>query len=190
MERPARPPAGRKRSEASRQAILEASLKLLRERGYGSLTTDAIAVSAGVGKQTIYRWWSSKAEVVLEALTDQARAIGAPETGGLESDLEAFFDASFRVLRGRSGTGPVLKGLMAEAQLDPAFGSRFATFIEARRSALRALLLRHAKPGVLVEGMVDMLFGALWYRLLLGHAPLDSAFARTLGRLAARGLRA
>ncbi len=181
--------AGRKRSEESRKAILDASLRLLRERGYGAVTTDAIAASAGVGKQTIYRWWTSKAEVVLEALTEHARAVAAPETGGLEGDVAAFLESTFRLLHGPRGSGPVLKGLMAEAQLDRAFGSRFTVFIEARRSALGAVLLRHAKPGESVEAMVDMLFGALWYRLLLGHAPLNAALARTLGRLAARGLR-
>jgi AcrR family transcriptional regulator len=180
---------GRKRSEASRRAILDAALELLRDGSYGVLTSDAIAAKAGVGKQTIYRWWESKAEVVLEALTEHARAVAAPDTGGLEGDVRAFFEATFRLLRGPRGTGHVLRVLMAEAQLDPAFAPRFAAFIETRRTALRAVLLRRARAdSAAVDAMVDMLFGALWYRLLLGHAPLDKALAGRLGSLAAHGL--
>jgi AcrR family transcriptional regulator len=167
---------------------LEASLRLLRQRGYAAVTTDTIAAAAGVGKQTIYRWWAGKAEVVLEALTEQARAVAAPALGSLDADVTAFFASTFRLLRGPSSTRPVLKALMAEAQLDQAFEERFAAFVETRRTALRALLLRHAPPGAPVEAMIDMLFGALWYRLLLGRRPLHAGFARTLGALAARGL--
>jgi AcrR family transcriptional regulator len=179
---------GRRRSDASRRAILQAALDLLREDGYGRLTTDAIADRAGVGKQTIYRWWSSKGEVVLEAMQEVARAVAAPETGALESDVRAFFASTFRLLHGER-TAPILRGLMAEAQLDPDFGARFAAFIGTRRAALFQVLARHAqaRPAA-IEAMVDMLFGAFWYRLLLGHAPLDPAFARTLGALAERGL--
>ena len=169
----------------------------LRERGYRALTTDSIAAAAGVGKQTIYRWWSSKADVVLEALTEHARAVTAPDGASLEEDVATFFRATFKLARGSRGTGLVLKALMAEAQLDGAFAERFRAFIETRRSALRAVLARHVASGakgdgskveVQLDAMVDMLFGAFWYRLLLDHAPLDSAFADTLGSLAENGL--
>jgi AcrR family transcriptional regulator len=183
-----RRPSGRKRSEQAHSAILKAALALLRQRPYADLNCDMIASEAGVGKQTIYRWWNNKAEVVLEALSQHARAVTAPETGALESDVRAFFEETFRLVRGSRGTGAVLKGLMAEAQLDPEFARSFAAFIETRRSALHAVLARHSRADEHELGtLVDMLFGAFWYRLLLGHAPLTSAVAATLGKLAARG---
>lgn len=176
----------RPRSEDSKQAIFGAALELLRERTYRDVTTDAIAAAAGVGKQTIYRWWKTKADVVLDALADSAREIVAEKTGELAGDVRAFFEATFRVAR--AGTARVLKGLMAEAQLDAAFATRFAAFIGERRSALREVLTRHVRASADVEAMVDMLFGAFWYRILIEHAPIDASFATRLGKLAASGL--
>ena len=178
----------RQRSEESRQAILAAALELLRQHSYREMTTDAIAMAAGVGKQTIYRWWKTKADVVLDALAEHAREVVAPETGSLEGDVRAFFEVTVRLVRGSRGSGPVLRGLMAEAQLDAAFAPRFAAFIETRRAALAAVLARHARGTSDIDVMVDMLFGAMWYRLLVGHRPLDAAFSARLGALAASGL--
>jgi AcrR family transcriptional regulator len=193
-----RPKVGRKRSEKARLDILDTALNLLRARSYAELTIDAIASEAGVSKQTIYRWWNNKADVVLEALTEHARAINPPETDSLEADIAAFFKATVGLLRGtRStrGTAAVLKGLMAEAQLDPAFAPRFQGFIDVRRAALRNVLERQMRTArqapvraAQLDTLVDMLFGAMWYRLLLGHAPLDAEFAKTLAGLAARAL--
>jgi AcrR family transcriptional regulator len=194
-----RPRAGRKRSEKTRLDILDAAVGLLHARSYGELTIDAIASEAGVGKQTIYRWWNNKADVVLEALTERASTINPPETYSLEADVAGFFEATVGLLRGKSrsarGTAAALKGLMAEAQLDPAFSRRFRDFIEIRRTALRSVLSRHARAGrhsakaaTQLDALVDMLFGALWYRLLLGHAPLDTSFTTALAALAARAL--
>src|SRR5271169_5574244 len=78
------PRAGRPRSELSRCRILETALRLARTRGYAKITMDEIAAEAGAGKQTIYRWWRSKAEVVLDALKENARVeIITPDTGSL-----------------------------------------------------------------------------------------------------------
>lgn len=182
---------GRKRSEVSRQAILDAALELLHEHGYAALTTDAIASRAGTGKQTIYRWWTSKADVVLEALAERGRSIRAPATGALEDDIAGFLQSTFRVVRGPQGAGVALKALMAHAQIDAEFMPRFAAFIDARRSALREVLTRY--EGELtrdIDVCVDALFGAMWYRLLVGHSPLDAAFAKELAALVTGGLTA
>jgi len=178
----------RTRSEQSRQAILEAALTLARREGYGKLTIDSLAAAAGVGKQTIYRWWKSLGAVVIEALREHAKTIPAPETGTLEGDLAAFLRATFRLQRGDQGTAPLLKGLMAEAQLDAAFAPSFVEFTGARRTILRSILLRHvsASREVEVEAAVDMIFGAMWYRMLIGHRPLDARFAQTMAELVGR----
>src|SRR3954471_7262811 len=86
---------GRRRSNKSHKAILQAALDLLEQDGYRALTIEAIAARAGVGKQTIYRWWPSKAAVVLEAFTvNAATQIPQPNTGSLQQDLQKFFAAT------------------------------------------------------------------------------------------------
>ncbi len=81
---------GRPRSERSRVAVLEATARLMVDRGYEDLTIEGIAAAAGVGKQTIYRWWGSKAEVVVESLAEGflEMPLGGPaDTGDLRADL-------------------------------------------------------------------------------------------------------
>ncbi|WP_081444551.1 TetR/AcrR family transcriptional regulator [Anaeromyxobacter dehalogenans] len=197
MSRPPRPATvaprrGRPRSDAARQAILTAALELARTRPPADVSVEAIAAQAGVGKQTIYRWWRGKAEVLLEALADLAEAeILESDMASLEADVRAFLEASFDAIE-HQRLAPVLRGLMAEAQRDPGFARAFrARFIERRRDAARRLLDRARRRGELgrstdPELLVDVLFGALWYRLLVGHAPLDRAFARGLARAVAR----
>src|SRR4051812_17961042 len=86
---------GRPRSEEARRAVLAASAHLVERDGYGTLTMEGIARSAGVSKQTVYRWWPSKAAVVLEALNEGAELLAPdPDTGSLESDLRPFLRQS------------------------------------------------------------------------------------------------
>jgi AcrR family transcriptional regulator len=180
---------GRPRSEATRRAIEAATLDELRERGYAAVTVEGIAARAGAGKQTIYRWWRSKADLVLDAMTDFAdSSVPIPDEGSLSDDLQAFLVASFRQRSAR----PALVGLMAQAVLDPEFATAFRErFLFARRAALRGILQRAVARGEIAEAvdpelLLDVVFGVLWYRLLLDHAPLDDAAARDLSALVVR----
>jgi AcrR family transcriptional regulator len=173
---------GRPRSDLSRQAILQAAIELIAEVGYRDTTIEAIAARAGAGKQTIYRWWPGKGELVLDAVTaDAAREIPVPDTGDLRADLTAFLNATFAAGR-RPGVLPQLRALMAEAQLDPEFGAAFdEQFLRSRREALASLLRRHrGQLRVPVTTAVHTVFGLLWYRVLTGHGRLDATLTREL----------
>jgi AcrR family transcriptional regulator len=169
---------GRRRSETSRLAILDAALDLAAEEGYPNLTVDAIAGRAGTGKQTIYRWWPSKDDVLLEALAVKADLrIPIPDNGSYRVDLHAFLTASFN-LGHQELVVVVLRALMARAQLDDAFGQRFRTaFLQRRRDALAVIVERARErgdlPSHLRQGTVaDIIFGVIWYRVLAtGQAP-------------------
>ncbi|MFI6791729.1 TetR/AcrR family transcriptional regulator [Nonomuraea sp. NPDC050383] len=182
---------GRPRSEAARQAILAAAMLDLAEHGYAALTMQGIAARACVGKQTVYRWWSSKADVVLEALIDRAEtSITLPDEGTLAADLDAFIGATFR----ERGLRSVLTGLMAQALLDPEFAKAFRDrFLFSRRAALRRILDRAAArgeipPDVGRELLIDVVYGVLWYRLMLDHAPLGEDAGRELTGLLIRAV--
>ncbi|GHO49615.1 TetR/AcrR family transcriptional regulator [Ktedonospora formicarum] len=179
------PLSARRRSQQAHDAILRAALTILEQRGYAALSIESIAALAGVGKQTIYRWWPSKAAVVLEAFAKQAALDNPlPDNHTLHENVLAFLETTFRLLN--EGAAKTVRGLMAEAQLDPAFGEEFRrTFIHARRQSLLALLERGAERGELapntdLELLLDMFYGPMWYRLLNQHAPLNNAFARQL----------
>lgn len=84
---------GRPRSDASRSALIEATFELLREVGYERLTMDAVAAKAGVGKATIYRWYPTKEDLVIEALGKTApHEHFIPDTGSLAADTVALFE--------------------------------------------------------------------------------------------------
>jgi AcrR family transcriptional regulator len=180
-----RPLRGRPRSEDSHEAILDAVLEMLEQEGYGALTIESVARQAGVGKQTIYRWWKSKAELVLEAYANHAASkLPMPDKGALRADLEWFFCAAFKRLTDISG--PTMRGLMADAVYDPEFLEILReVLIAKRRAVLMAVLERgqargELRPDADLDVMADLLFGALWYRLLVQHAKLDGRFAKQL----------
>ena len=120
---PVRP--GRKRSEDSRLAILTAAFELIGEVGYAGLTIEGIAARSGAGKQTVYRWWPSKADVLLDALATKADLhVPVPDEGSYAADLRTFFTASFALGR-KQQVVDTLRALMAHAQIDAEFGQRF-----------------------------------------------------------------
>src|SRR5258708_35331953 len=93
---PRRP--GRRRSEGSRDAILTAATELLVEQGYAAVSIEKIAQRAGTGKQTIYRWWPSKGDVLLEALAHKAEGqIALPDEGTWAAALGRMLDDSFAI---------------------------------------------------------------------------------------------
>ena len=180
-----KPSRGRPRSEHSHEAILSAVLALLEKEGYQGITIEGVAREAGVGKQTIYRWWRCRAELVLEAYANHAASkVPVPDKGSLQADLEIFLSTAFHRLT--NVTGSIMRGLMADAVLDPEFGNILRdVFLMRRRHALKEILEKGVARGELrfdvdTEVMIDLLSGPMWYRLLTQHENLDAAFARKL----------
>lgn len=187
-----RPHTGRRRNEAARAAILKAAVDLLVTGADASTTTiDTLASAAGVGRQTIYRWWPSKGAVLLDAMIERASfAVPVPDTGTLLADLHAFLGATFRTADA-GNTAAALRGVIAEAQRDQHTAAMLGEFVEQRRAALRELFTRAISRGELaadtsVDLLVDQVYGVLWYRMLTGHGSLDANAAAELAAALAR----
>jgi AcrR family transcriptional regulator len=176
---------GRPRSEKAREAIIKATHDLLHETGGAGLSIEAIARRAEVGKPTIYRWWPALADIVLEVLLHQAdAAITVPPGQSFPDTLRHFLRRSMKALA--EGAGPHLRFLMAQAQTNEEFRRRFREhFTAKRREALTSVFRQAVELGQIggehnLELLVDLVFGAMWYRLLIGHASLDASFADEL----------
>jgi AcrR family transcriptional regulator len=191
------PARGRRRSERSHEAIIAATQQLLVERSYPDLTIEGIAARAGVGKQTIYRWWPSKASLVLEAYLAGSETVPLPAEGTTaREDVRALLGWLIAVLAQPIG-GHVVGGLVADLQHDADLAEGFhRDVVPARRRPMLAALERARARGEIradadLELAVDALHGAVFYRLLLSGEPLDDDFAdrlaeQTLAGLAAR----
>ncbi len=185
---------GRPRSEKSREAILKATHDLLTEGSGAGLTVEAIARRAEVGRPTIYRWWPTVADIVLEAVLRQAdKDIAVPSCESLRETLQGFLRQS---MQATDWGGVHLRFLMAHAQRDEEFRERFRdNFVAKRRALLRSIFEQAVERGQIgsepnLDLLVDIVFGAMWYRLLVGHAPLDESLADELTEAAVRLVRA
>ncbi|NER79279.1 MAG: TetR/AcrR family transcriptional regulator [Leptolyngbya sp. SIO1D8] len=183
---PGKSPNPQRRSSRSHRAVLTAAAALLEEIGYANLTIQAIAERAGVSNKTIYRWWPNKAAVVMEAFAEAtAKVVAVPDTGELRSDLLAFIQASF-VAHRQLRFGATMANLVAAIQTESTLAEAFRDeFIARRRDAVRQMLERASQRGELralldIEVAIDGIYGPLFYRLLVGHAPLDESFAEAL----------
>ena len=179
-------PDERRRRERPRRAILRSARTLFHRHGLRQLTIEAIAADAGVGKATIYRWWPSKAALVLDAIHDQVGPeIAFPDTGSAREDLRLQI-ASLREILTSTKTGKAYIALVAESQHDPALAEAIRDrLIASRRAATREVFERGIARGELrsdldMEIAIDTLYGALYYRLLVSHEPLEPGYGDAL----------
>ena len=182
------------RSEESRQAVLNATRELL---GIGveasgmsvqRLTIEAIAKRAGVSKATIYRWWPSKAAVVLDAFVVEY----LPHTH-VRTDLpfpEALRDHVRAVVRQYAGRdGRVIAQLIAESQYDPETLAEFhRRFWDDRRDAVIELMTHGRDEGVIAPGTdleiaATLVYAPIYQRLLIRDGELTQDFADAIVEL-------
>lgn len=198
-------PRGRPRNLHARDAILRAARELLDEQGPPGVTMEAVAARAGVGKPTVYRWWPDRHAVAMAALMDspggapglQAAPAGTatPPARRSRSPLQALQQQLLAVAQTLSSrTGRNVTAMIAAADPDTQVAKAFRhQFVLARRAEGRDWLLQAVQRGDVrsdldVEVALDLVYGALFFRVLLGHAPVDAAFARQLVRELTRGL--
>lgn len=173
--------APRWRSRRAESAILEATIALLGEVGFGGLTIDGIAARAGVGKATIYRHWPSKAEVAVEAFRAFVPPLDDPDTGSLADDLRSVLHQMTDGLSNSPLTG-ILPSLVDAAERDPEVERLFKDFGTTRRDVLRGVLARAAargelRPGLDQELAIDLLVGPIFTRRLITRGPLTRRLA-------------
>jgi AcrR family transcriptional regulator len=141
-------PDSTRRSERSRRAILTAALDLVEEAGYAKLSIEGIAAAAGVGKQTIYRWWPSKGSVLLDALLalseDQEGDLTLPDSGNLEADLKLVMRATVEELNDPRYDHP-MRALSTEILHDSALAAEYAERIVGPMTEIRVQRLRSAQ---------------------------------------------
>lgn len=180
----------RPRSESARQAVLEAMRASLSSSGYEAVTIEGLAEVAGVSKQTIYRWWSSKAAILGEALLEgELPEVELPMTDDLAADLRALF-----TLQG-DDTVALARALISVTATDPAVGAVLDERLAAPlRGWTKARLARAAdagevRPDADAAVVADQLIAIGSYNALLGK-PLDRARADALSDLVLRGISA
>nr|BFE82552.1 TetR/AcrR family transcriptional regulator [Planobispora longispora] len=177
-QRPSSNPA--RRSEASRRAILTAAFELVGEVGYAKLSIEGIAARAGVGKQTIYRWWPSKGTVLLDAFLmlsgGQDGEAALPDTGDLEADLKTVLRATVAELNDPRYDEP-MRALATEIAHDPELAAAYSERLDGPMRELKKERLRAAqRAGQLaldldLDVAVEMVWGPLLNRWLQRGGP-------------------
>lgn len=182
---PAKRPAGRPRSEMSRKAILDATARLLESVTLRNLAIENIAREAGVGKATIYRWWPNKAAIVIDAFFQEVEQRTAFERA--PSAAEAIRHQVVRMVHAIGGPiGRIAAQIIAEGQSNPDVLEHFrAVFLRGRRAAATEIFRRgiadgEFHPDLDIELAIDLIYGPIWYRLMVGHQPLDHTLAERL----------
>jgi AcrR family transcriptional regulator len=169
---------GRPRDVRHDQKILDSTLELLREHGYGGLTIDGVAARAGVGRPTIYRRWPSKPALVVAAMVDSQRlAIPEIDAGSLRADLLTVQRHQIELMN-RPSNRRITAGLIADLTTDPVLSDSYVQqYLEPRRAAVWRVLQRGVDRGELDPDadfalIYELLIGPLFIRSVVWGQPL------------------
>jgi AcrR family transcriptional regulator len=184
---------GARRNPASAAAILDAAEAVLVEAGYSGFSIEAVARRARAGKPTIYRWWSSKAALLLEVYQRQKR-VDIPDTGRLEEDLVGFLMNLFSHWR-ETSSGSVFRSLIAEAQSDETAAAALAGYAGGRRAHTGQIIERAKARGEVAADIdaavvADLVASYAWRHLLTNRLEEPEATIRKMVRYLLQGITA
>jgi AcrR family transcriptional regulator len=186
-------PRGRPRDPGIDEIVLRAAIALLREGGYPACTIASAAERAAANKPSIYRRWSTRQALVIDALARQLPPIVDPDTGCTRCDFgEAF--AMFAESFGRALPARVLAPLVADCASDPELHEQFmaALFLPLRAVAsqilVRAIERGDVRADVDLDLVVDLLSSTVYYRALFHHAPLTPSLLEDAADLLLQGV--
>jgi AcrR family transcriptional regulator len=187
-----------RRSERSKQAILDATRELLAEDGgVRALTIEAVAARSGVAKTTIYRRWRDKWELALDAaMIDMLATFDDPiDVGDTRKELITFVNSAIRTM-GSEPYGPAMQGLVSEVATDPQLGRVYREYVvDPRRRQITAVIQRGIERGDLRPDtdprlIQELLIGPIYYRLLFSGPPFDRKLGTRLVDAILDGFRA
>lgn len=184
---------GRPRNIETQKAILSASYELLLESGFKAVTVDKIADRAKVSKATIYKWWPNKAAVIMDGFLSAAARLPVPDTGSALTDILTHATSLASFLISREGT--IITELVGEGQFDSKLAEEYrARYFQPRRLQAKQLLEKGIKRGELKENLdvdlsIDLIYGPIFYRLLVTGEKLDDSYVHDLVINAFEGIR-
>lgn len=186
-------PRGRPRSAGARAAILSAAREILDQGGITAVTMEGIAARAGVGKPTIYRSWPNAHAVAMAALMGaEERSEHLPSPRSAITELRRQLRGVAAVFGSRMGrqVAIMIASASGETELSKSFRNHFilARREEGRAIIARAMTQREIRRSIDVEVVLDMIYGPIFYRLLMGHGPLDGKFTDSVFDHALRGI--
>ena len=181
----------RRRSEKSRTAIVTATRELLLERGFDGLTIEAVAARAGVGKQTIYRWWPSRPALVADVMLEDADKLLASvaHTDDLTADLVGWVGklvASLTTARGSAMLRTLTVACMEHEDIAVRLRAGFSAPLH---DSVRARLLADGIAAATAESAADAIVGGVVYPILSGAQPYSRRRAERTTRLIVEALR-
>ncbi|MEH2308410.1 TetR/AcrR family transcriptional regulator [Nostoc sp.] len=183
-------PSGRPRSIHADQAILQATLDLLADVGYQSMSIEAIASRAGVGKTTIYRRYTSKEELVADAIESLRDDLAIPDTSSFWGDMDILIENAAKKIDSPLGR-QTLALIISTASSNPQFAEVYWTkYIKLRREAFSKVLERAQSRGEIhkdadVDLIIDLVSGSLYYALIFKPTtePVEAYMRRTMNLL-------
>jgi AcrR family transcriptional regulator len=185
---------GRPRNIESQKSILSASYELLLENGFQAVTVDKIADRAQVSKATIYKWWPNKAAVVMDGFMHAATdRLPIPDTGTTFNDILIHATNLTGFLTSREGT--IITELLGEGQFDLGLAEAYRSrFFRPRRLEARGLLEKGVQRGELKNNLdigicIDLIYGPIFYRLLVTGETLNKPYVESLVKSAFEGIR-
>lgn len=173
------------RGEHARQRILRAALEILAEHGLAGFTIDAVASRAGASKSTLYRRWTSRSELLIEAMDELAsRPFPLPATGQLRSDLIELVHRAQALLHERLFPR-LMAAFIDAAEREPALQQLHAAITDSRREPVRHVLLQARLRGEIpstadLDLAIDMLTAPLFYGRFIAHREMGEGYAATL----------